>query len=113
MRPVNTPIAPKVLDTLSRDFAASGFDLRRLTRALVLTKTYQLSSQSKDNDPSRTLNFAQMNIKSFTAEQLYDCMPSRRRKVSLSAATAKRCRFGTIRRYEPASVCGSVPRADE
>jgi len=74
MRPGNEPIAPQVLDTLSRDFAASHFDLRRLMRALVLTKTYQLSSRSHDNDPSRTLNFAQMNIKSFTAEQLYDCI---------------------------------------
>ena len=74
MRPANAPIAPEVLDTLSRDFAASGFDLRRLLRALVLTKAYQLSSRSEESDPSRTLHFAQMNIKSFTAEQLYDCI---------------------------------------
>ena len=51
MRPDNAPIAPEVLDTLSRDFAASEFDLRRLLRALVLTKTYQLSSRSEDSDP--------------------------------------------------------------
>ncbi|HEX3601516.1 MAG TPA: DUF1549 domain-containing protein, partial [Lacipirellulaceae bacterium] len=51
MRAANQPIAPEVLDTLSRDFVASGFDLRRLHRAIVLTKTYQLSSQSKDSDP--------------------------------------------------------------
>jgi hypothetical protein len=44
----NEPIAPQVLDTLSRDFAASHFDLRRLMRALVLTKTYQLSSRSHE-----------------------------------------------------------------
>jgi hypothetical protein len=74
MRPANPPLAPEVLETLSRDFAASGFDLRRLFRALVLTKTYQLTSQSEDNDPSRALHFAQMNVKSFTAEQLYDCI---------------------------------------
>jgi hypothetical protein len=74
MRPGNPPIAPEVLETLARDFAASNFDLRRLQRALVLTKTYQLSSRSEENDPSRGLYFAQMNIKSFTAEQLYDCI---------------------------------------
>jgi hypothetical protein len=87
MRPANTPIAPQVLDTLSRDFAASGFDLRRLTRALVLTKTYQLSSRSQDNEPSRTLNFAQMNIKSFTAEQLYDCIAVATQKSRVVGAT--------------------------
>jgi hypothetical protein len=74
MRPDNIPIAPEVLETLSRDFAASKFDLRGLQRALVLTKTYQLASRSEESDPARTLHFAQMNIKSFTAEQLYDCI---------------------------------------
>ena len=87
MRPANEPIAPQVLDTLSRDFAASHFDLRRLMRALVLTKTYQLSSRSHDNDPSRTLNFAQMNIKSFTAEQLYDCIAVATQKSKFDGAT--------------------------
>jgi hypothetical protein len=74
MRPGNEPIAPKLLDLLSRDFAASHFDLPRLMRALVLTHSYQLSSRSQDNDPARTLHFAQMNIKTFTADQLYDCI---------------------------------------
>jgi hypothetical protein len=74
MRADNAPIAPEVLETLSRDFAASEFDLRRLLRALVLTQTYQLSSRSQDSDPARALHFAQMNIKSFTADQLYDCI---------------------------------------
>jgi hypothetical protein len=83
MRPANPPICPEVLDTLSRDFAASGFDLRRLCRALVLTDAYQLSSAAADSDPARTLVFAQMNIKSFTAEQLYDCIAVATRQASL------------------------------
>ena len=74
MRPANPPLAPEVLETLARDFAASKFDLRRLLRELVLTKTYQLSSRAEESDPSRALHFAQMNIKSVTAEQLYDCI---------------------------------------
>jgi hypothetical protein len=101
MRPANTPVAPQVLDTLSRDFAASGFDLRRLTRALVLTKTYQLSSRSQDNEPSRTLNFAQMNIKSFTAEQLYDCIAVATQKSKSDGATPNAFgleRFGDMSR---------------
>jgi hypothetical protein len=85
MRPANPPIAPEVLETLSRDFAASNFDLRRLQRALVLTKTYQLSSRSEENDPSRGLYFAQMNIKSFTAEQLYDCIAVATRQETSAA----------------------------
>jgi hypothetical protein len=88
MRPDNAPIAPAVLDTLSRDFAASGFDLRRLLRALVLTKSYQLSSRSEESDPSRTLHFAQMNMKSLTADQLYDCISVATRQSGMMGGQA-------------------------
>jgi hypothetical protein len=84
MRPANKPIAPEVLETLSRDFAASKFDLRRLLRAIALTKTYQLSSRSAESDPAKSLHFAQMNIKSFTAEQLYDCITVATRQAVVS-----------------------------
>ena len=74
MRPDNPPISPELMDLLSREFAASGFDLRRLFRALVLTDAYQLSSRAKLDDPAQALNFARMNMKTFTAAQLYDCI---------------------------------------
>ena len=87
MRPANPALAPDVLETLSRDFAASRFDLRRLFRAIVLTDAYQRTSRSVDNDPSRTLHFAQMNVKSLTAEQLYDCITTATRRGAAPAAT--------------------------
>jgi hypothetical protein len=74
MRPANQPLCPEVLDLLTRDFAASGFDLRRLLRALVLTDAYQLSSGTPQDDPSQALCFARMNMKYFTADQLFDCI---------------------------------------
>ena len=104
MRPANAPIAPEVLDTLSRDFAASNFDLRRLLRALVLTNAYQLSSRSEDDDPSRALYFAQMNIKSFTAEQLYDCIAVATQRAALAGGPTERGRAAAVRRHEPADV---------
>jgi hypothetical protein len=85
MRPANVPICPELLETLSGDFAASGYDLQRLCRSLVLTKAYQLSSAAEASDPSRNLAFAQMNIKSFTAEQLYDCITIATGRSSLAA----------------------------
>lgn len=74
IRPENPAIHPKLFELLSRDFARSGFDLRRLLRQMVLSDAYQLTSQSEDDLPERTLCFAQMNIKSLTAEQLHDCI---------------------------------------
>lgn len=92
MRPANPAIAPEVLDTLSRDFAASGFDLRRLVRALVLTDAYQMASREDTSDkgagdPSRGLVFAAMNVKSLTAEQLYDSITVATGKVALGGRT--------------------------
>jgi hypothetical protein len=63
-----------VLDELATYFANSGFDLQKLIRTLALTDAYQLSSSSDEDDPSRLLYFAQMHVKTFTAEQLYDCI---------------------------------------
>jgi hypothetical protein len=87
MRPTNPPIAPDVLELVSADFAASGFDLRRLLRALVLTQAYQLTSRSELDDPSRAMHFAQMNMKSFTAEQLYDCIAVATQRAAMAGGS--------------------------
>lgn len=87
MRPDNAPVCPEVLGLLARDFAASEFDLRRLLRALVLTDAYQLSSGTAKDDPSQALCFARMNMKNFSADQLYDCISVATRNES-SAASA-------------------------
>jgi hypothetical protein len=50
----------------------------------VLTKTYQLSSRSEESDPSRALHFAQMNVKSLTADQLYDCISVATRQAAMT-----------------------------
>lgn len=74
MRPDNPPVCPEVLDELTRYFIDTEFDLQNLIRTLVVTDAYQLSSRTAVADPKRGRHFAQMNIKSFTAEQLYDCI---------------------------------------
>ena len=87
MRPDNPPVCPEMLDLLSKDFAASGFDLRRLIRALALSEAYQLSSGAEADEPAQSLNFARMNMKTFTAAQLYDCIAvSTRNEGMLSQA---------------------------
>ncbi|MEM8946121.1 MAG: DUF1549 domain-containing protein [Planctomycetota bacterium] len=74
MRADNLASCPEVLNTLSQDFAANNYDIRRLLRALVLSEAYQLSSRANRDEPSQALMFARMNIKSFSADQLYDCI---------------------------------------
>jgi hypothetical protein len=63
------PSHPDLLDWLSADFVAHGYDVRRTLRAIVLSDTYQLSSQSERFvDPSL---FRHAAVKPLTAEMLY------------------------------------------
>jgi hypothetical protein len=62
----------ELLKELGDEFAASGFDLKYITRALVLTKAYQLSAVTPDATDPRP--FARMPIRGLTGEQLYDSL---------------------------------------
>ncbi len=72
MRPDNPPDCPQLLDELTTYFLRTEFDLRRLLVTLSRTEAYQLSSVATEDAPERRRHFAQMNIKPFTPEQLYD-----------------------------------------
>jgi hypothetical protein len=62
---------PELLNDLARQFAASGFDLKQLMRAIVRSRAYQLTSSGKPATNEVGL-FARMPLRGLTAEQLYD-----------------------------------------
>lgn len=66
---MHPPSHPELLDWLAKDFAASGFDVRRLIRMIARSDAYQLNSARPDdvNDPS---TFAWYLERPLTAEQL-------------------------------------------
>ena len=62
-----------LLDDLARSFAETGFDLSRLTRAIVTSQVYQLSSAAivtRDLGSGDT-HFARMAVRGLSGEQLY------------------------------------------
>lgn len=70
----NFPSHPDLLDLLSREFVASGFDLKFLCRAILNSRTYQQTSRPGDQPDEEARLFARMSIKVLTAEQLYDSL---------------------------------------
>lgn len=68
------PTSPELLDLLAGHFVGTDFSLRELFRSVVLSKAYRLSSGAVSVDDNRPQLFAQMNIKTLTAEQVYDCI---------------------------------------
>ena len=68
------PKSVALLELLAGHFASTKFDLRDLFRTIALSRAYRLSSGAPTDDPHRAEWFAQMNVKTFSAEQVYDCM---------------------------------------
>lgn len=68
------PVSAELLNLLAGHFVATDFRLRELFRTVVLSSAYRLSSGAATDDTKRVELFAQMNVKTLTAEQVYDCI---------------------------------------
>ncbi len=70
----NPPSHPELLDKLTADFKASGYDIKALIRWITLSEPYQLSSvMTKQNEKDETL-FSHMKLKPMQPEQLFDSL---------------------------------------
>ncbi len=71
MHSENPPNHPELLQWLARDTAEHGYDLRRLTRGLVLSKAYSRSSRWQGpGDPPLAKRFAVARLKPLTPYQM-------------------------------------------
>lgn len=66
--------SPELIELLASHFINTGFNLRELFRIVALSRAYRLSSGAETVDERRLEYFAQMNVKTLTAEQVYDCI---------------------------------------
>lgn len=74
MHEANVPSHPELLDLLARSFVESGFDLKFLTRAIVLSRAYQRTSQPGESPDKQAALFDRMSIKVLSTGQLYDSL---------------------------------------
>jgi len=74
MHTANAPSHPELLDLLARRLAESGFDHKFLTRAIVLSRTYQRTSRPGDAPDKQAALFGRMSVKVLSAGQLYDSL---------------------------------------
>ncbi|MBW3541580.1 MAG: DUF1549 and DUF1553 domain-containing protein [Planctomycetes bacterium] len=79
MHSENPASHPELLEWLARDLKSNGYDLRRLTRGLVLSRAYARSSRWDDGERPDADMFAVAEVRPLTPEQL---------ARSLSLATA-------------------------
>jgi hypothetical protein len=65
---------PELLDDLAREFASHRFDLRFLTRAIVLSRAYQRASTPPADGPDDPRLFTRTAARGLTPEQLFDSL---------------------------------------
>ena len=71
-RSTNPPSHPELLDTLARDFAESGYDVRRLIRVITNSQAYALSSVPTQSNRDDLQSFARFYPRRLPAEVLLD-----------------------------------------
>ncbi len=80
MGPHNPASHPELLDRLSHEFVAGGYNIKQLIRTICATEAYGLGSQfndrNKTDDPAagEMPLFSHMYLKSMQAEQMYDSL---------------------------------------
>ena len=73
-RSTNPPSNPELLDALSRDFAANGYDVKRLIRVICNSSAYGLSSTPEEANRDDIQNFARYYPRRLPAEVLLDAI---------------------------------------
>ncbi len=87
IRASNPASNPELLDALTADFVASGFDLKKLMRTICQSRAYQLSIvKHKWNEDDR-INFSHAHPRRLSAEQIVD---------ALAAATGTKINFAGV-----------------
>jgi hypothetical protein len=73
-RDSNPPASATLLSSLADDFAKNGYDRRRVMRAILNSRTYQLSSRKNEFNANDVKYFSHANTRLLTAEQLLDAI---------------------------------------
>ena len=70
----NPATHPALLKQLALDFSENGYDLRRLFRLIVKSRTYQLSSDANETNREDRLNYSHAQPRALDAEVLLDAI---------------------------------------
>ena len=74
IRAGNPPTNPELMEWLTKEFIASGFDTRKLIRVICQSRTYQLSIQSDAWNEDDQINYSHAKARRLPAEVLYDAV---------------------------------------
>lgn len=74
MHSARTPSHPELLQVLSTQFVANGFDLKYLVRAICNSKTYQRTSRPHGNNRDDDTLYSHMPLRALNGRELFDSL---------------------------------------
>ena len=74
IRAGNPPTNPELLDRLTAEFVASGFDMQHMLRTICKSRTYQASIATNQWNQDDDINFSHAMARRLPAEVLYDAI---------------------------------------
>ena len=126
MRETNPPTNVAMMDALAKEFTDSGFDLKKLVRAILVSRLYQLDSQPTPLNKSDRKFYAFFKAKRLPAEPLLDAidvvtgvatkyqnLPLGTRAIELPDAEYPNYFLKTFAKPRRASVCECERMQDE
>ena len=75
-RSTNPPTHPDLLQALAKDFRDSGYDLKRLMRTIVQSRTYQLSAMTNESNQADQIDYSHALSRPLEAAVLLDAITS-------------------------------------
>jgi hypothetical protein len=72
----NPPTNARLLNAVAKEFIDSGFDLRKLERTILLSRTYQLDHATNASNKYDKNNFSHAFVRPLMAEQVVDVLNS-------------------------------------
>jgi hypothetical protein len=73
-RPSNPAVMPELMNALSVDFKATGYDLKHLIKTICLTQAYQVGSNSSAKPGNDNVYWAKYRLKPMAPDQLLDSL---------------------------------------
>lgn len=73
-RITNPPTNPALLDAMAADLSSHGYDLRHVIRAMLNSRTYQLSAEPTESGRSDSLNYSHYFMRRLMAEEMVDAI---------------------------------------
>ena len=126
LRSTNPPTNPALMDALSKHFVESGFNVKQLMRAIMVSRLYQLDSQPTASNAADSRFYSHYYVKRITAEPLLDAidqttesrtkhtnLPLGTRAIELPDAEYANYFLNTFAKPRRASVCECERSPDE